>query len=627
MRAVRGASMPRSFEATSSIGPTNRGRSLVRMHGSLKLWIALGVLTGLGAASRPALSDPAADVAAARAVFRRNIEAIQHRDRAAYLDCYLHAETLVRSGPTGFVLGYEPFAKARGPWPDTLEATDLRLTPVRDGMIYGTYRYRVVFDGVETQGLSERLFVSTEQGWRIAMTTAFEAPPGTPPPPRALVGGTLVDGTGKKPVPNALVLIRDGKIEYAGTRRGQKIPAGVDTLDVRGEWITPGLVDAHVHYSQTGWADGRPDAMDMRDKYPYAEVQARLRQNPKRFHRAYLRSGVTAVFDVGGFPWSVAMAHTTENDPRAPRMAAAGPLLSTLDHWLNLPAERQFIHLTNDSIARAGVRYLKSIGSDAVKVWFIVNSGQTFENMERSVRSAGDEARKVGLPLIVHATGMKEAKAALRAGAKLLVHSVDDTLVDQEFISLLRRNGTLYCPTLTVRGGYYRMFAAAREGRPPVVDDPLHAVDSLTLVHVLSSATVGAAKVANRRVPAPEAVDKVRRTMDANLIKVLKAGVPIATGTDAGNPLTLHGPAIFAEMEAMQAAGMKPGEVLTASTRNGARAMRREKDFGTVEKGRLADLVVVQADPTRDIAAMRQIAYVVRGGVVRAAGEPWSEPR
>jgi len=583
--------------------------------------VLLAVTTFLAAPAAQSSSSIDTELAAAREVFRRNIEAIQHRDRDAYLACYLRSETLARTGPTGFALGYEPFAAARGPWPDTLEASDLHLTPVREGIVYGTYRYRVVFDGVETLGLSERLFLSTNDGWRIAMTSAFEAPRGTPPPPRALVGGTLVDGTGAKPVPNALVLIRDGRIEYAGPRRGQTIPAGVDTMDVRGKWITPGLVDAHVHYSQTGWADGRPDAMDLRDQYPYAEVEARLRQHPEGFHRAWLRCGVTAVFDVGGFPWSVAMAHTTENDPLAPRMAAAGPLLSTLDHWLNLPAERQFMHLTNDSTARAGVRYLKAMGADAVKVWFIVNSGQTFENMEQSVMSAGDEARRVGLPLIVHATGIKEARAALRAGAKLLVHSVDDQPLDSEFIELLRKNGTIYCPTLTVRGGYYRMFDAARSGKPPVVDDPLHAVDSLTLAHVLSSATVGAAKVAARKPPDPAVVAKTNQTMNANLMSVQKAGLPIATGTDAGNPLTLHGPAIFGEMEAMQAAGLTPMDVLVASTRNGARAMGRGQDFGTVEKGRLADLVVVGADPTRDIAAMRQIRYVVRGGVVRAAGE------
>jgi len=92
-------------------------------------------------------------------------------------------------------------------------------------------------------------------------------------------------------------------------------------------------------------------------------------------------------------------------------------------------------------------------------------------------------------------------------------------------------------------------------------------------------------------------------------------------GTDAGNPLTLHGPSVYAEMEAMQAAGMSPSDVLVASTRGGALAMGRLEQIGTIEPDKVADLVVVEADPTKDIANLRQLRYVVRGGVVRTVGE------
>jgi imidazolonepropionase-like amidohydrolase len=110
-------------------------------------------------------------------------------------------------------------------------------------------------------------------------------------------------------------------------------------------------------------------------------------------------------------------------------------------------------------------------------------------------------------------------------------------------------------------------------------------------------------------------------TMNENLARMLEAGIPIAMGTDAGNPLTLHGPSVYAEMEAMQAAGMSPSEVLVASTRGGALAMGRLEQIGTVEPGKVADLVVVEADPTKDIANLRQLRYVVRGGVVRSVEE------
>ena len=99
------------------------------------------------------------------------------------------------------------------------------------------------------------------------------------------------------------------------------------------------------------------------------------------------------------------------------------------------------------------------------------------------------------------------------------------------------------------------------------------------------------------------------------------AGITVAMGTDAGNPLTLHGPSIYAEMEAMQAAGLKPMQVLVDATRGGAMAMGADKVTGTLEKGKSADLVVLAADPTADIANCRRIRSVMRAGVMHPIEE------
>ncbi|MGH9399605.1 MAG: amidohydrolase family protein [Thermoanaerobaculia bacterium] len=436
--------------------------------------------------------------------------------------------------------------------------------------------------------------------------------------PVAMVGATLIDGTGAPPVRDATVVFSGGRIECAG--RGCAVPKGARSIDVRGLWIAPGLVDAHVHFSQTGWADGRPDAMDVRDRYPYEKTSAELKAHPDRTFRSQLCSGVTAVFDVGGYPWTVAMAHRPASS-RAPHVAAAGPLLSTLDHWLNLPAERQFMHLKDAESARAGVAYLSSIGTDAVKVWYIVRSDMPVEKTATFVERAGDETKKARLPLIVHATGLAEAKVALKAGAKLLVHSVVDAPVDEEFLLLAKANGTIYCPTLTVLNGYLSMNKAAFTGTPPAVDDPNGCVDPATLAKVAESARAATAGLADRVAGLEKRKADTERHSFSNLKRVFDAGIPIAMGTDAGNPLTLHGPSVYAEMEAMQAAGMTPAQVLVASTRGGAMAMGRERDFGTVETGKEADLVVVAGDPTVDIRNLRKIRFVVRAGVVRSAGE------
>src|SRR5262249_17528172 len=157
----------------------------------------------------------------------------------------------------------------------------------------------------------------------------------------------------------------------------------------------------------------------------------------------------------------------------APHVSAAGPLLSTLDFWLNLPGERQFMYLADSAAAVQGVRYLRSIGAAAVKVWFIVRPGSDFAAMTRNVMAAGPEAGRPGLPLIVHATGLREAKVALQAGARLLVHSVMDAPVDAEFLSLAKAGQAFYCPTITVIDGYAKLPVAARSGRAPAMDDPL----------------------------------------------------------------------------------------------------------------------------------------------------------
>lgn len=427
---------------------------------------------------------------------------------------------------------------------------------------------------------------------------------------RALVGATLIDGTGDAAVSDAVVVIRGGRIECTGSRTECAVPAGAEVTDLRGRWLIPGLVDAHVHYSQTGWADGRPDAYDARERFPYERTVARLK-DPTPFFRSYLCSGVTATFDVGGFPWTWTLRDSAVGEADRPHVAAAGPLLSTRDHWLNVPAERQFIHMATDSATMAGARYLIENRTDAIKVWFLASSQmQDTVGVVRHLGIAGRMAREAGIPLIVHATNLWAAKQAARAGAKLLVHGVADAPVDEEFIRLLREAGTVYTPTLVVGDGY-RQFRA-RDFRAEDYD--LACVDPATRAKAFLTDSLAGAPPAETVARVAEAAARGRALESANTLALHRAGVPVAAGTDAGNPLTLHGPAIFLEMEALAAAGLTPMEVIAAATRNGALAMGRLDEFGTVESGKVADLVVLDADPLSDITNLRRIRAVVRAG-------------
>jgi imidazolonepropionase-like amidohydrolase len=433
------------------------------------------------------------------------------------------------------------------------------------------------------------------------------------PPPVALLGATLVDGTGGAAIPDATVVLREGRIACAGGRAACPVPRDTRTVDVRGKWIIPGLIDTHVHFSQTGWVDGRPDALDLRAQYPYERVAADLAAHPERFFRSYLCSGVTSVFDVGGFPWTWSLERHTAANPDAPAVRAAGPLLSTVDfRMVDLPGHEQMIHLADDSTARRTVRAHAAWGAAAMKVWYIMPpQPPDTARMSVLVHAVGDEARKAGIPLIVHATGLWQAKDAVRAGARLLVHSVTSEPVDDEFLSLARDAGTSYTPTLVVSDGY-RQVAARRFERER---QPLACVDPATRAKALATDTVAldrrptAEQVARRTT----AVERAYDVALANLKRVHDAGIPVVLGTDAGNPLTLHGASVFMELEAMQQAGLSPLEVLVAATRNGARAMGLEQT-GTVTAGSVADLVVLDADPLADIANARRIAAVMRRG-------------
>lgn len=440
-----------------------------------------------------------------------------------------------------------------------------------------------------------------------------------------LDGATLYDGVNLEPTEDARIVIANGLVSCVGTGETCPAPSGAREIDETGRWIVPGVVDAHVHFSQTAWFDGRPDTGDYRDLYPYEEVEAFRKTHPESYFRAYLCSGVTAVFDVGGFPWTWDMRERGESDVHAPHIAAAGPLVTHAPREeLNLPGETLMYRLSDAGAGIAAVRYMSAFGSDAVKVWYLPVPPDQQAEIDPRVQAVAAEAEQLDIPLIVHATTLREAKLAVAGGADLLVHSVWDQPVDQEFIDLVKAHDTIYTPTLTVVDGYRRMNQAIATGDYPEVDDDGSCAERYSLERIEASLLLGthpsAANIA-ANLDAMKARSAATAEMGAaNLKRVFDAGITIAMGTDAGNPGTLHGPSVFHEMEAMQAAGLPAREVIRMSTANGAKAMNRD-DIGRLAAGMAADLVILTADPGEDIRNMRAIAEVMKGGVLMPRAE------
>ena len=441
-----------------------------------------------------------------------------------------------------------------------------------------------------------------------------------------LKGATMFDGNGET-VDNSVIIIKEGIIQSIGSH-DIDIPGNAEVIDLSGKFITPGLVDAHVHFGQTGFFNARPDVVDIRDSIDYVQLQSYLQNNPDRYFEAYLRSGVTAVYDVGGYVWSLKLQGVAENNWNAPHVAAAGPLLTPVSDEnlapLNTPGQKQLINLSSPEFGRATVRQNTSLGSTGIKIWQINLTDPAF--ME-SLNAVAAEVASQGNKLIVHATALDQAKEALRLGAKVLVHSVDDQPIDEEFIRLAKEAKVIYCPTLIVSRGYYNAYKALKSDF--ALNDPNNAVDPETKNLLLS------AHKFFKYFPNPEGYEEllkryeqylngIEKTMNDNLKRLHEAGIQIAVSTDAGNPGTLHGIAIYDEMEAMQKAGISAMDIIVMATKNGAIAMERFDDFGTLEKGKMADLIILDDDPSKEITNMRSISHVMRAGLLRPVNEPFT---
>jgi imidazolonepropionase-like amidohydrolase len=436
----------------------------------------------------------------------------------------------------------------------------------------------------------------------------------------AITGATIFDGTGSEPISDGAIIVRGQRIVCVGTAEDCPVPTDATAIDASGKYITPGMVDAHVHFFQTGFFDGRPDALDLNEAYPFPEVIAYQQQNPERYYEAYLCAGITAVYDVGGMSWSVGLQEHAESRSGAPHVAASGPLITPVQGIaFDLPSDKALVPLNSAEDGIRTVQYLSALNSTGVKFWQL--RADDDEYMQR-VEATAEEIGRTGNVMIAHATTLEQAKAALRNGTKLLVHSVSDREVDDEFIGLALENGAVYNPTLIVSSGYVLAYRAVAGIEPFEINDPNGCVDERTreLLETASrfSDHSGLSDgLRNRIANFDPATERVRDTDAANLRRVYEAGIPIAVGTDAGNPGTLHGISIFDELEAMQAAGIPAADLIVMATRNGAQAMQRLDDFGTLEERKVANLIILDRDPSEDISNMRSLRWVMIRGNVR----------
>ena len=430
---------------------------------------------------------------------------------------------------------------------------------------------------------------------------------------------TIIDVVNKKLLPSQQVLIDNGKIISVG--KNVKTLPNVQVIDGSGKYLMPGLVDAHVHFFQSGGIYTRPDAMDLRKYKSYDEEIKWLHENMGATLQRYLSAGITSVIDVGSNIRFLQQRDSFRNKTNVPAIYITGPLLTTwqADIFRDLKDDEPFYEMKTEDDARTYVKQQLPFQPDFIKIWFIVE-GKNKDSSARAslhmIKAAIDEAHKNGLKVAVHATERITAKLSVESGADFLVHSVDDEPLDDAFVQLLKNRKTVLSPTLVVVGNYHKVFG--QEYKITEYDYKYGSAKQLNSIIDLKSIpdtnfTNNYKNYVRRARNQRSAEDELMR---ANLKKLVDGGVTIATGTDAGNIGTLHVSSYFDELREMKKAGLNNWQLLQASTINGAKAVGKDSEFGSVTNGKRADLLLLNKNPLDDIMNVNSIYRVINKGIL-----------
>jgi imidazolonepropionase-like amidohydrolase len=390
----------------------------------------------------------------------------------------------------------------------------------------------------------------------------------------ALVGATVIDGTGASPKHDAVILIENGRIIAVGQHSATQVPDRFQRRDLSGLTVLPGLIDSHVHIS-FGLPRGPNDP----------QADSAINEVLQRF----LRHGITSIRDVGGFyPWIMQLAKSVERGERTgPRIFAAGPMVTapgghpagTLLRGMPpgvIPTNTRQIATADEG--RAVVRELASGGVDLIKAVF--DSRGRFYSPERIPTLNSEvlgavvaEAHAVNLPVTVHWGNVEELPA----------------------IVALR-------PTQIEHAGYAPLPASVITE----IADAGIAVDPTLVVLSAGIASGASAKTVSGDTFALGPRENVRRLRDA--------GVTITAGTDAPLRSLTFGESLHRELELLVEAGLSPMEAIQAATSRPASLLRRGDEIGTIQVGKRADLVAIAGDPLQAISRIRNVRIVIRDG-------------
>ena len=391
--------------------------------------------------------------------------------------------------------------------------------------------------------------------------------------PTVIRNVTLLDGTGAAPVPGHALIVEGRRISWIGSEA--QLPQGSDghAIDGRGGTIMPGMINCHVHLTN----DGSPDLFGQveRDSVTVSALRGYLNL------QATLESGVTSVRDCGaanGIALDLARAVDDGLVP-GPRIRAAGRVITMTGghgHFIGREADGPAgVRQATRAEIKAGAHFIKAMATGGVLTPGVVPTQTALQPDE--LEQVAREAHNAGRRAACHAIGNEGIKNAIRAGIDSIEHGF---YLDDEALELALDRGTVLVPTL------------------------------IAVNQIVNNGKTGA-------MPAwvVEKAESESGHHRESFAAAVRSGMKVAAGTDAGTPFNPH-TYLPQELALMVDYGMRPMDAIVAATRNAAENLGLAPDVGTLEVGRLADIVVVDGDPSSDITAAGRVRFVMKDGVL-----------
>ncbi len=410
----------------------------------------------------------------------------------------------------------------------------------------------------------------------------------------ALVGGQLLDGYEAPPIHHATVLIEGNRIVAVGPASEIEIPPNAEIINTAGKTMMPGMIDAHIHLMILGHGD-------YNDWFPWFEGHDDLVYETSA--KQLLAAGVTSGVDLSA-PMSILAFRdrVNANEIPGPRLLVSGPWV-TRYAWDFLPDELRVVH-TSPEEARERAQMLIDAGVDVIKTWI----GTTEEDF-RAIKSVAGPA---GVPIHCHVYEEEVVWAAIRGGCDVLQHAGSGGSVpaySDELVQHIAMNGIPVVQTISHRIWVYPATLAF----PERLYDPdiLNSFPPLIREQILSSYT----KDDFWRRPYFNNTPRQIRNSKKAARQFIDADANMAMGTDTGSPLNFHSESAWREVSALVDMGMTEIEAISAATKVSAQVLGL-RETGTIEPGKLADIIVVDGNPLFDINVLGYVTDVIKDGII-----------